>query len=201
MDKSIYWEIFTDSLPIMIGATFEIAILTINMHYATDNEMMSGIGLATVLLHCLGGSLIYGFNSGFTNFASRAFGAKNKHKFYQFVIQGLTNLALLLVLFAIMALSSYRLAIFTGQHPNIALYSYKTILYMLPGLSCFFLSDFIRNCLNSQLIFKPILYVFGICIVLHIIFSMTISKAYGFNGIIFSTNLTFCIVFVLMFSV
>lgn len=37
--------------------------------------MMTGIGLATILVHCAGGSFILGFNMGFTTFAGRAFGA------------------------------------------------------------------------------------------------------------------------------
>lgn len=201
MSQSIYASIFMDSLPIMLGATFETIILTINIHYAKDNEMMAGIGLATVLVHCLGGSLIYGFNVGFTNFASRAFGAKNREKYNQFVIQGLTNLAILLVLFALMGFSSYKLAIVTGQQESIALYSYKTIVYQLPGLACFYTSDFIRNCMNSQLVFKPIIYIFGICIGIHILLSVTISSSLGFNGIILSTNATFITLLICMFYI
>jgi hypothetical protein len=37
--------------------------------------MMAGIGMANILVHCVGGSLIKGFITGFTGLASRAFGA------------------------------------------------------------------------------------------------------------------------------
>ena len=159
---------------------------------------MGGIGLAAVLIHCLGGSLILGFNSGFTNFASRAFGAKNKQRYYQYFIQGFINLAALLTFFLFVGMMSYRLAIATGQQEDISLYSYQTIMYLMPGLVCFYTSDFIRNCLNSQLIFKPILYVFGFCIGVHIVLSIMISGPYGFNGIMISTNLTFLILLISM---
>lgn len=198
MSQSLYWSIFIDSLPIMIGATFETTIFTINIHYATTNEMMAGIGLAAVLVHCLGGSLILGFNSGFTNFASRAFGAKNKQRYYQYFIQGAINLLVLLTFFLFVGMMSYKLAIATGQKEDISLYSYQTIMYLMPGLVCFYTSDFIRNSLNSQLIFKPILYVFGICILVHVLLSMVISTSYGFWGILLSTNLTFLILLISM---
>ena len=191
MSTSLYWSIFVDSIPIMIGTTFETIVLTINIHYCTDTSMMAGLGLATVLVHCMGGACLYGFNAGYTNFASRAFGAKNRRKFDQYMVQGLTNLLLLLVLFSLLGFTSYRLAKATGQSEAIALFSYKSYVYMLPGLCCFYTSDFIRNNLNCQLIFKPILYVFGTCGVLHLLLSWTISNSYGFSGIMVSTNITF----------
>lgn len=160
--------------------------------------MMAGIGLAAVLVHCLGGSLILGFNAGFTNFASRAFGAKNKQRYYQYFIQGFLNLVGLLTFFLFVGMMSYRLAIATGQQEDISLYSYKTIMYLMPGLVCFYTSDFLRNSLNSQLVFKPILYVFAFCIGAHVVFSMIISTAYGFEGILISTNLTFLTLLICM---
>lgn len=76
------------------------------MKYATSDTMMSGIGMATILIHCIGGSLITGFRTGYANLSSRAFGAKNKEKFKQVFVQGVTNLGVLLILFFTMALVS-----------------------------------------------------------------------------------------------
>jgi Na+-driven multidrug efflux pump len=39
--------------------------------------MMAGIGMATIIIHCIGGSLLHGINIGYSSLASRAFGAKN----------------------------------------------------------------------------------------------------------------------------
>lgn len=82
--------------------------------------MMAGIGLASIFIHCVGGTLIHGFNVGFTALGSRAFGADNKIKYKQFFKQGLTNLAILLILFTIFALSSFKIMKMTGQSDIIA---------------------------------------------------------------------------------
>ena len=164
------------------------------MHYATNKEMMAGIGMATIVVHCVGGSLIHGFSTGFTSFASRAFGAQNKEKFKQFFVQGITNLTILMILFAILSLCSYRIILLFGQSEPIALYSYRTMVYHLPGICFFFISDFLWSFLNSQKVFKPVNYIFIIGLGLHITLSMTVSKAYGFNGIVLSTNITFFVV-------
>ena len=75
MNKSIYWDILTNSFPLSISFVFEAVIENINMHYATNKEMMTGIGIATILVHCVGGSLTHGMNCGYTNFSSRSYGA------------------------------------------------------------------------------------------------------------------------------
>lgn len=72
-----YFSIVVDSLPVLFGLSMEIIMLTINLHYSTSSVMTAGIGLSMILIHSLGGSLIAGFNGGYANFASRAFGARN----------------------------------------------------------------------------------------------------------------------------
>lgn len=192
--STTYWGIFSNSLPLMIASMFETFIETINMHYATNKEMMAGIGMATIIIHCVGGSLIHGFSTGFTNFASRAFGAQNKWRFRQTFIQGLTNLGILIAAFAALSMFSYKLIMLTGQSESIALYTYKTLIYHLPGLCCYFLSDFLWSYLNSQKVFRPILYIFISGLTLHVILSMIVSKTHGFIGIVISTNITFFVI-------
>lgn len=152
---------------------------------------MTGIGLATIMIHCLGGSILHGFGLGFTNFASRAFGAHNKYKYKQFFIQGLTNIFIAMIIFAILSVFSYRIVILTGQTQIIAEYAYKTMMLHMPGLLCYFLADFFWGYLNSQKIFNPVLYIFIFGLSVHIVLSNTISKTYGFYGIVVSTNITF----------
>jgi hypothetical protein len=67
-----------DSAPLMVACKFEMFIVNINMHFAKDKELLAGIGMASIIAHCIGGSLITGFITGFTGFASRAYGASNK---------------------------------------------------------------------------------------------------------------------------
>lgn len=155
---------------------------------------MAGIGIATILVHCVGGSLTHGFNCGFTNFGGRAFGAKNLNKFKQSFVQGLTNLGIMLLLFVLIALGSFRLVKWTGQAEDIALYSYQTMIYHLPGFCFYYISDFLWSYLNAQKIFKPTIGIFSIGLITHCILSYTISKKYGFYGIVVSTNISFFVI-------
>lgn len=65
-------------------------------------------------------------------------------------------------------------------------------MYHLPGLFCYFIADFFWGYLNSQKVFKLVLYIFLFGFGLHVLLSMTISKSFGFYGIVISTNITFC---------
>jgi Na+-driven multidrug efflux pump len=112
---SIYWDIFSNSANIIVGCVFDILIENMNIHFATNKEMMAGIGMATILVHCVGGSLILGFGSGFVGFASRAYGAGNKEQYKRIFIQALTNLVVLLSLFVLLGFGSYYLVKATGQ--------------------------------------------------------------------------------------
>ena len=67
------------------------------------------------------------------------------------------------------------------------------MIYHLPGLCFYFFSDFLWCYLNSQKIFKPITVILVTGLVCHILFSVFISKNYGFYGIAVSRNLTFLI--------
>lgn len=164
------------------------------MHYATNKEMMTGIGIATILVHCVGGSLTHGMNCGYTNFSSRSYGAQNLNKFKKYFVQGLTNLVLMLFLFVLIALSSYRIILWAGQTQAVTDYAYQTMIYHLPAFIFFYISDFLWSYLNSQNIFKPIVGILGFGLLVHFILSLTVSKRYGFNGIIISTNITFFVV-------
>lgn len=201
MSQSLYWNILTNSLPLAISFIFEAVIENINMHYATSNQMMAGIGIATILVHCVGGSLTHGFNCAYTNFASRSFGAQNLRKFKQTFIQGLTNLGILLSLFVVLAFSSYKIVKWTGQTEAIAQYSYLTMVYHLPGFCFYYISDFFWSYLNSQKVFKPIVGIFCVGLSTHCILSHFISKQYGFNGIIISTNISFFVIMISTFFV
>lgn len=159
--------------------------------------MMTGIGLATILVHCSGGALILGFNMGFTTLAGRAFGAGNKNRFKQAFRQGLTNLGIMLVLFILIAFSTYRIIKLTGQSEAIANYSYQTMIYHLPAFCFYYISDFLWCFLNAQNVFKPVIKVLEAGLVFHYCFSYFISSVYGFYGIVFSTNLSFFIVFLI----
>jgi O-antigen/teichoic acid export membrane protein len=75
------------------------------------------------------------------------------------------------------------------------MYAYKTLLFHLPGIACFYISDYFWSYLNSQKIFRPVNYIFFIGLILHILLSITISKAYGFYGIVVSTNIMFLSIF------
>lgn len=68
-----------------------------------------------MLVHALGGSLIVGFNYGYGIFAAKAFGAKNYDKYKLYFAQGLLNLAILLTVFTVICLFTYRIAKLTGQ--------------------------------------------------------------------------------------
>jgi MATE family multidrug resistance protein len=165
--------------------------MTINLHYSTSNVMTAGLGLSMILIHSLGGSLLYGFNNGYCNFACRAFGAKNQQKFDSYLAQGLLNLGVLLVLLTVMGMLSYRLGVVTGQEEMVAREAYRFYMWQLPGLWCFFLADFLRSYLNAQEIFKELLYANVASCLIHLILSSIFSARYGFYGIILSTNLTF----------
>lgn len=77
---------------------------------------MTGIGLATILIHCVGGSLILGFNTGFTALSSRAFGANNKTLYKQILRKGILNLGIMLLIITVLGFSSYRVVKLTGQN-------------------------------------------------------------------------------------
>ena len=191
MTLSLYWDFISNSIPVIIASDFESIIENVNMHYATNDEMMAGIGLATILVHFSGGSILHGFNVGYCNMASRAYGARNKTKYKQTLIQGITNLGLFLVLFILISLFSYKLTNITGQSEVICNYAYWTMIYHLPGLCCYFVCDFFMSYLNSQKVFKPILWMFISTFIFHVLLSFLISKPFGFNGIVITTNLTF----------
>ena len=116
---------------------------------------MTGIGIATILVHCVGGSLTLGFNTGYCTLASRAFGAGNKLKFKQALRQGLTNLGIMSLFFGLLAMSSYQIVRLTGQNEAIATYAYKTMIYHLPGLLFYYVADFMWCYLNAQKVLKP----------------------------------------------
>lgn len=196
-NQSIYWDIVSNSVPLILSNVFENIVENINMKYATDDNMMAGIGMATILIHCIGGSLIVGFRTGYTNFASRAYGARNKDKFKQAFVQGTTNLCVLLALFLLLALGSSRVINLTKQADAIAEYSHRTLLYYLPGLFLLFISDFLWSYLNSQKVFKPTITIFIIGVLVHIGLSATVSKSYGFMGMMISTNITYLLVFLM----
>lgn len=186
-----YARLAVDSIPAMLGISMEVIIMTVNLHYAQGSVMTAGLGLSMVLIHSLGGSLILGFNSGYSNFASRSFGANNHRLFNKYLIKGLVSLALLLILFTILGFGSEWLALVCGQDPLVARYARQFYVYQLPGFFCMFTADLLRVYLNAQSIFEPINYVNGLTIALHFFLSFFISRNYGMTGIIISTNLTF----------
>lgn len=165
--------------------------MTVNLHYAIDNAMVAGLGLSMILVHSLGGSLLYGFNAGYSTFASRAFSANNHTKYNSYFLQGLLNLAILLILLTALGLLTYQLCIFTGQQPDVAEIAHRFYVLQLPGLWCFFIGDFLRNRLNSQAIFQPLFYTNAMTCLFHILVSAVLSRDGGFTGIVWSTNLTF----------
>lgn len=95
-----------DSLPVLLGLSLEIFIMTINLHYAENSVITAGLGLSMILIHSLGGSLILGFNSGYSNFASRAFGANNHELFNKYLVKGAFNLFVLVILYTILGFAS-----------------------------------------------------------------------------------------------
>lgn len=190
-ESTSYKELVLDSLPMMLGNMMEIFIMTINLHYASGNVMTAGLGLSMILIHSLGGSLLYGFNNGYCNFACRAYGARNQRRFDSYLAQGLANLSALLMLLTALGLLSYRLSIATGQEEQVSLEAYRFYVWQLPGLWCFFLADFLRSYLNAQEIFKELLYANGAASVLHLCYSWLLSSRFGFAGIVLATNLTF----------
>lgn len=159
---------------------------------------MTGIGLATILIHCVGGSLILGFNTGFTALSSRAFGAKNKILYKQILRKGILNLGFMLLIVIAFGFCSYRIAKLAGQNEAISEYSYNTLVYQLPGLCCFYISDFLWGYLNSQNVFKPIIKILLSGLGIHCVLSYFISSRYGFIGIIACTNIS--LILVLMFT-
>lgn len=185
-----YARLAMDSVPAMLGISMEVIIMTINLHYTRGPVMASGLGLSMVLIHSLGGSLIMGFNSGYGNFASRSFGAHNRHLFNKYLIKGVVSLILLLIFFSVLGFASEWLALLCGQDPDVARYARQFYVYQLPGFFCMYTADLVRGYLNAQSIFEPINYVNGITIVLHFVFSFFLSKNYGMVGIVLSTNLT-----------
>lgn len=101
-----YVSLFMDSVPTMIAVSMKVIIMSINLHYTDGPVMTAGLGLSMVLIHSLGGSLITGFNSGCSNFVSRAFGANNYSQFNRFLIQGLASLMLLAAVFTLLGFYS-----------------------------------------------------------------------------------------------
>lgn len=77
-----------------------------------------------------------------------------------------------------------------GQDPEISRITQQYVVGILPGLFMNFLFDLYRNYLNSQNIFMPPSAIFCCALVLHIIMTSILSSAYGFTGIIISTNIT-----------
>lgn len=193
LDEISYREIVLDSLPMMMANTMEILIMTVNLHYATDNVMVAGLGLSMILVHSLGGSLLYGFNAGFSTYASRAFGANNRGKFNNYCLQGLLNLLLLLGLLIIFGFFTYRICLWTGQQEDVSASAHSFYVWQLPGLCFFFFGDYLRSFLNSQAIFKPLNYANAVACIFHVVISAILSRPFGFYGIVFSTNLTFLV--------
>jgi hypothetical protein len=185
-----YFELICDSLPVTLGLSLEIFIMTINLHYAYGPIMTAGLGLSMILIHSLGGSLIMGFNAGFCNFASRAFGAKNRTSFNKFLMKGFVNQNVLFTLFIMLGFASEVLSIMAGQDPQVSRYARQFYVYQLPGFFCLFTGDFLRSYLNSQSIYSPLVSINVITIAIHLVFSWLISSKYGMTGIIISTNLT-----------
>jgi Na+-driven multidrug efflux pump len=197
LEEISYRNIVLDSLPMMIGNTMEVLIMTINLHYATNNVMVAGLGLSMILVHSLGGSLLYGFNNGYSTHASRAFGANNRTKFSKYCIQGFLNLFLLLILLVTFGLFTYQLCILTGQQEEVAAEAHRFYVWQLPGLCFFFTADFLRNYLNSQAIFQPLNYANAFACIFHVAISACLSRPFGFYGIVLSTNLTFLVLLLL----
>jgi Na+-driven multidrug efflux pump len=160
--------------------------------------MIAGLGLSMILIHSLGGSLLLGFNSGYSTYASRAFGANSRTKFNNYIIQGALNLFVLLLLLTVLGMLTYRLCIITGQQADVAYEAYRFYVWQLPGLWCYFIADFLRNQLSAQAIFKPLNYANAFCCIFHVVISSFLSPRYGFYGIVLSTNLTFIFLLVLV---
>jgi Na+-driven multidrug efflux pump len=153
--------------------------------------MAAGLGLSTVLIHSLGGSLIGGFNCGCSIFTGRAFGALNNTLFNRYLIKGLVTLCMLLVIFSFLGFSSEWLAIALGQDVQVAYYSRQFYVYQLPGFYCMFISGFIQDAyLNAQSIYRPIQYVSFITMGVHLLLSLFFSSRYGMIGIIVCTNIS-----------
>lgn len=78
--KNIF-NIIIKSIPLSINNMLPFLALAINFHFAgkLNNEIiLSGIGLANVLINTVGNSLLYGLNIGFGSLCGIAFGAKSK---------------------------------------------------------------------------------------------------------------------------
>lgn len=110
-----YWDIISNGFPITLSIIVEIVILIVNISYASSDDEKSALGVTWALIHSFGGSLILGFNYGYATFASRAFGAVNKHKFKLFFVQGLKNLGGLLGLLIVVSLFAYKICLSLGQ--------------------------------------------------------------------------------------
>jgi predicted membrane-bound mannosyltransferase len=137
--------------------------------------MRAGLGTAIILIHTFGGFVAEGFNQGYVNFASRAYGIKNMNLYFHYFIQGLFTIIGVELVVIIIGLLSYQICLITNQEMTISNYTYLFFVYQLPGLIMFYISDFAKSYLSTQQIFLPLLIPNIVGIIGHFIFSYFIS--------------------------
>ncbi|KAL4426645.1 hypothetical protein ABPG74_018723 [Tetrahymena malaccensis] len=200
-------QVTISSVSISFGILLTNLLLSINLIYAgklNDTNILSGIGLANVMMNCSGAYMLQGLNQGFSSLGARAYGAGSKQLLYDYLFKAFLTIVKVTFFFGTFLIFQEEILLFLNQDPEVAYFAYLYGIQILAGMFFAFFFDCFRNYLNAIGIFNQPMYIQFLSVGFQLTFCFLFVDCFklGLTGICMATNFTYlcsliCIIYMM----